>query len=570
MFGLKINYGPWHYLCWVALILCLLHNIVAQDLVSRSATLSLSPEDCSFKFETPEGSRPQWTTALGNFAAVEFNSGFALMSMPMYCLLRVPAADGELTTGMTIVLNRFGDKDLKANVDVVRYAVISNSTGSWVVNARVTSDDQFDMTQDEVTYTFDGVNFTNAPTMDLALIYSVDNSATQNPSNVVLRSITATITYLTNTTNLTPEGGGTPPTDNVPLIVGLSVSLPIAAAGAVVLIILLLRRNKNKKGGGSGHKKDKPNDDVPLQSTQANRSTPTIYTGVDVIGSNATSNPSFQALSPNNQTVNLDNRFAIPWSRLVFKQEIGSGAFGKVYLGTWQSTQVAIKVSNSIGATEEFQKEARIMVNIRPHPNVLQVLGVSTDGQAPAIILEYCPGRSLDETLFNKSKKITAAYQNRLIFGIAKGLLHLHLNNIVHRDLAARNILLSGDGEAKISDFGMSRIVESTIQEGTTKTNIGPIRWMAPEAIRNRKYSTKSDVWSFGVVMTEILNREQPFNEFQDVLEVALELKSNKTPKVPTDCNEVYKNIINMCFQADPNARPEMEKICNMLEQYRP
>jgi hypothetical protein len=148
----------------------------------------------------------------------------------------------------------------------------------------------------------------------------------------------------------------------VPLIVGLSVSLPIAAAGAVVLIILLLRRNKNKKGGGSGHKKDKPNDDVPLQSTQANRSTPTIYTGVDVIGSNATSNPSFQALSPNNQTVNLDNRFAIPWSRLVFKQEIGSGAFGKVYLGTWQSTQVAIKVSNSIGATEEFQKEARIMV----------------------------------------------------------------------------------------------------------------------------------------------------------------------------------------------------------------
>ncbi len=134
--------------------------------------------------------------------------------------------------------------------------------------------------------------------------------------------------------------------------------MPIAAAGAVVLVILLLRRNKRKKAG-SGQKSNKPNDDVPLQPQSTS---PTIYTGVDVIGSGASMNPSFQALSPNNQTVNLDDRFAIPWSRLVFKQEIGSGAFGKVYLGTWQSTQVAIKVSNSIGATEEFQKEARIMV----------------------------------------------------------------------------------------------------------------------------------------------------------------------------------------------------------------
>jgi serine/threonine protein kinase len=73
---------------------------------------------------------------------------------------------------------------------------------------------------------------------------------------------------------------------------------------------------------------------------------------------------------------------------------------------------------------------------------VLQVLGVSLDGQSPAIILEYCPGRSLDEMLFDHSKRITPAYQYRLIFGIAKGLLHLHLNNIVHRDVAARNILV--------------------------------------------------------------------------------------------------------------------------------
>jgi serine/threonine protein kinase len=80
--------------------------------------------------------------------------------------------------------------------------------------------------------------------------------------------------------------------------------------------------------------------------------------------------------------------------------------------------------------------------NIRPHPNVLQVLGVSTDGIAPAIIMEYCPGGSLDLLLFDKSKEVAADYQFRLILGIARGMLHLHKNNIVHRDLAARNILV--------------------------------------------------------------------------------------------------------------------------------
>ena len=81
--------------------------------------------------------------------------------------------------------------------------------------------------------------------------------------------------------------------------------------------------------------------------------------------------------------------------------------------------------------------------NIRPHPNVLQVLGVSTDGISPAIIMEYCPGGSLDLLIFDKSKPITPEYQFRLILGIARGMLHLHKNNIVHRDLAARNILVS-------------------------------------------------------------------------------------------------------------------------------
>lgn len=80
--------------------------------------------------------------------------------------------------------------------------------------------------------------------------------------------------------------------------------------------------------------------------------------------------------------------------------------------------------------------------NIRPHPNVLQVLGVSTDGFAPAIIMDFCAGGSLDAVLFKQSNEFSAQSQFKLIMGIARGLLHLHKNNIVHRDLAARNVLV--------------------------------------------------------------------------------------------------------------------------------
>jgi serine/threonine protein kinase len=92
---------------------------------------------------------------------------------------------------------------------------------------------------------------------------------------------------------------------------------------------------------------------------------------------------------------------------------------------------------------------------------------------------------------------------NIFVKGIAAGMLHLHNHNIIHRDLAARNILLSGTGDPKISDFGMSRILQKE-EEGKTKTNIGPIRWMAPESLANQTYSKKSDVWSFGIVGTKL------------------------------------------------------------------
>ncbi len=194
-------------------------------------------------------------------------------------------------------------------------------------------------------------------------------------------------------------------------------------------------------------------------------------------------------------------------------------------------------------------------MNIPPHPNIVQLLGVSTDGPRPLVVLEYCNEGSLDKLLFDSNERLSTEKQLTIAHSIAKGLDHLHGNNIVHRDLAARNILIH-NGEAKISDFGLSRALKEESQVGKTASTIGPIRWMAPESIGSRAYSTKSDVWMFGIVLYEITARQEP-HIGEDQLNSAIKIRdSGLTPTIPEDCLPILREIMHMCWQLDPNMRP--------------
>lgn len=195
-------------------------------------------------------------------------------------------------------------------------------------------------------------------------------------------------------------------------------------------------------------------------------------------------------------TVNLDDAIAkhpmyTPFAEIKFGKMLGSGANGQVFLGRWKSTDVALKVSMS-QANEGFIQEVNLMLGLRPHPNVVRIFGFSIhpETQNVILILEFCDGGSLDNILFDDPNDIPITKKLAWIQGIARGVLHLQSNNIVHRDLAARNVLLHR-GEAKITDFGMSRVVDEG-KKGTTTSDIGPIRWMAPESIAAKEYSTKS------------------------------------------------------------------------------
>ncbi len=184
-------------------------------------------------------------------------------------------------------------------------------------------------------------------------------------------------------------------------------------------------------------------------------------------------------------------KWFIPFRDLTFGEQLGQGASGQVFKGTWKGSNVALKVS-ATQANSTVIKELELMMQLRPHPNVVQLFGFSVHPETDSIILviEYCNGGSLDDKLFESQERLPKDQKLAWIYGVAKGLGHLHANNIVHRDIAARNILLQNN-EPKITDFGMSRFVDEQ-KRGTTASELGPIRWMAPEALKSKEYSAKS------------------------------------------------------------------------------
>jgi hypothetical protein len=204
-----------------------------------------------------------------------------------------------------------------------------------------------------------------------------------------------------------------------------------------------------------------------------------------------------KAQTTTNELENKYGQWFTPFSEIQFGAQIGQGANGQVFEGTWKGTKVALKVSPA-QANSGVISELEVMINMRPHPNVIQLFGFSVHPETNSVILiiEFCDGGSLDGILYEPQPE-PISFEQKLVWlqGAAKGLNHLHSNNIVHRDVAARNILLH-QNEPKLTDFGMSRFVEED-QKGTTRSELGPIRWMSPESLKNKQYSNKSGMSRF-------------------------------------------------------------------------
>jgi len=181
------------------------------------------------------------------------------------------------------------------------------------------------------------------------------------------------------------------------------------------------------------------------------------------------------------------------------------------------------------------------------------------------LVVEYVDGGSLDQLLLTKKNiNIELSVVKQIIMGIAAGMYHLHAEGIIHRDLASRNILLTQNFQAKVSDFGMSR-ANNEDNYNKTNTEVGPLKWMPPESILRRMYSTKSDVFSFGVVIWEILTRQVPYQGLNAV-EAAIQVATQglRLP-IPEDSPPLLAELMRMCWRENADERPTFNEICEKL-----
>ncbi|KAL7833053.1 hypothetical protein SRHO_G00300710 [Serrasalmus rhombeus] len=254
---------------------------------------------------------------------------------------------------------------------------------------------------------------------------------------------------------------------------------------------------------------------------------------------------------------------------------IGAGEFGEVFRGLLKlpgRSEVAVAIKTlKPGYTEkqrqDFLSEASIMGQFS-HQNIIRLEGVVTKFKHAMIITEYMENGALDQYLRDHDGELSSYQLVGMLNGIAAGMKYLSDMNYVHRDLAARNILVNGNLECKVSDFGLSRVLED-YPEGTYTTSGGkiPIRWTAPEAIAYRKFTSASDVWSFGIVMWEVMaSGERPYWDMSNH-EVMKAINEGFRLPAPMDCPSAIYQLMLQCWMQDRSKRPRFLDIVNLLDK---
>ncbi|SOB74431.1 serine/threonine protein kinase [Cedratvirus lausannensis] len=245
---------------------------------------------------------------------------------------------------------------------------------------------------------------------------------------------------------------------------------------------------------------------------------------------------------------------------------IGEGSYGSVSSGTYGGQEVAIKrflLSGRVGddALCNMRREAAILYNL-DHPNMVKMLGlVINEG---LIVMELVKRGSLRNVLLDQSIKLPWNLRIFLLKGAALGLKYLHESDIVHRDVKSSNLLVDEYWNVKVADFGFATM----IKEQATMTKCGTPAWSAPEVLLNKKYNEKADVYSFGIVMWEVLTRSTPYPN-KNPFNLGIEVIKGERPQIPQDnVDASFVEFMQRCWSEKPKDRPSMDKVVMFLNSF--
>uniref|UniRef100_A0A671UQV7 Tyrosine-protein kinase n=1 Tax=Sparus aurata TaxID=8175 RepID=A0A671UQV7_SPAAU len=261
----------------------------------------------------------------------------------------------------------------------------------------------------------------------------------------------------------------------------------------------------------------------------------------------------------------LKDKWALEHDDVILGHLIGRGNFGEVYSGHLRSdnTPVAVKSCKENLAPEhksKFLMEARILKQY-DHPNVVRLIGVCTQKQPIYIIMELIRGGDFLTYLRNESHSLTPKMLVKMTENVASGMEYLESKKCIHRDLAARNCLVAEHNVVKISDFGMSRQQDDGVYSTEGGLRQIPVKWTAPEALNYGRYTTQSDVWSFGVLLWETFSMGMtPYTSMTNQ-QTRDEVERGYRMPAPHSCPVEISRIMNNCWQYDPKNRPSFKKL---------
>jgi len=264
-----------------------------------------------------------------------------------------------------------------------------------------------------------------------------------------------------------------------------------------------------------------------------------------------------------------DSEWEIQEVQLNFMEKIASGAFGVLYRGSYCGQEVAIKVLKTGGKSSqeevyrEFAQELSILRKVR-HKNIVQLIGAMTKPPRLCLVTEFMKGGSALQYLHQKAP-LKLNQLLKLTSGVALGMDYLHKVNVIHRDLKTANLLMDEYEVVKVADFGVARVKATDGKAMTAET--GTYRWMAPEVISHQKYDHKCDVFSFGILMWELVTGgDIPYPGYTPLQAAVGVVQRGLRPTVPPLCHPVLAQVMQYCWQPDPWARPEFEQIVELLK----